>query len=279
MATTWGIAGIPWMQKIDTENILLGTAEYRGWHQTQNMHQRSIMGRISSSKTLSGITFYSQHAGDGSTKEDSNKLWTDDGCYTKLNNGKNYNTCMFFGAQTDTDGFFNVDSYYYPSNSITSRALSVIGWGARWDCKGSHSNSGGDSQAYPEKVVLFYADPNDNYKRVAINANEKVAGNYTLGNKFSNDSTKWNSYRVSSANISTIHSKHYIYTGMGIQFFHGHKSMSRDSVCHMRNVKLMCGDGTGLVTAGSVNRILICSYPTTPLSDWNRKWDMLVSAQ
>ena len=274
----WGIAGIPWMQKIDQESLLTGTSTYYGWHASQNMHERSIMGRISSTKTLSGITFYSGNNGQGSSAADSNKLWTGDGCQTWMDNGKNYNTCMFFGAKTNTSEFFDSDTYYYPTNSVCSRALCVIGFGARWDCKGSHSNSGGDAQAYPEKVGLFYADPSNYFKRVCILADNKVAGNYTLNNKFGNDSTKWNSYRVSSANINTIKDKNYIYMGMGIQFFHGHKGMSRNSSCHVRNVRLMCGDGTGLVTGGSVNRILVCSYPSTQVQNWNKEWDMLTSA-
>ena len=275
MASDWGVTGIPWMQKIDSESILTTDGSYYGWHANQNMHQRSIMGRISSDKTLSGEKFYAQLSGSGSSGASSNNLWNSTGCITTLQNGRNYNTCMFFGAATDTDAFFDNNEFYYSANNVCSRALSVIGWGARWTCSGSFSDSGGDAQAYPEKVCLFYADPNDRFKRVVINANQKKAGNYTLGNKFSNKSNYYNSYLIPTDKIGTVNTGNYIYMGMGIQFFHGHKAQSHTSSCTMKNVRLICGDGTGLVSTPS--RILVCSYPSTQLKDWKTQWDMLTA--
>ena len=268
----WGITGIPWMQKI-TEARLTTPGEYFGWHDNQNMHQRSIMGRISSDKTLSGEKFYSQQSGSGSNGSDSNNLWNGTGCNTTLQNGRNYNTCMFFGAGTDTSAFFDNNDYNYSANAVCSRALSVIGFGARWTCSGSFSDAGGDAQAYPEKVCLFYADPNNTFKRVVINANQKKSGNYTLGNKFSNNNTYYNSYLIPTDKINTVNTGNYIYMGMGIQFFHGSKASSHTSNCRMKNVRLICGDGTGLVDTPS--RILICSYPSTELKNWQKEYDTL----
>ena len=275
MATDWGITGIPWMQKIDSASVLTDDGKYYGWHANQNMHQRSIMKIGTKDYTLSGEKFYTGTTASGSSGGDSNDLWGDKGCYVSVLNAKNYNTSFYFGAGTNTSEFFDNDTYYYPSNSICSRALAVIGWGARWTCAGSFSDNGGSAQAYPQKVCLFYADPHEHYKRVVIDANEKKSGNYTLGNKFNNNSTYYNSYMIPTSKIDTVGKGDYIYMGMGVQFYHGSKTKTHTSTCTMKNVRLICGDGAGLVT--TPNRIQVCSYPSTLLKDWKNQWDMLTS--
>ena len=55
--------------------------------------------------------------------------------------------------------------------------------------------------------------------------------------------------------------------GMGFQTVHTGKSMSRDSRINVSNMRIIVGDGTGLVNNQYTNRIMLLKDPTTTIDD------------
>ena len=182
-----------------------------------------------------------------------------------MNNKLRYNTCAFIGAYTNNDNFYQ-NTYTYPSDARSSMVRNAIGFACKSNIVGSHSDKGGDSQAVIEKVGLVYAHPMT-FKRYIFIANQKVAGSINLNQQYGNHSTKYYTYRISSSNIAFVKDQKLVLMGMGFQTVHTGKSMSRDSRINVSNMRIIVGDGTGLVNNQYTNRIMMLKDPTTTIDD------------
>lgn len=252
------INGLPWMQKIKDNSAFVDSV-FKGYHRGNRM----LYGTVSKNEfdgnnvNLEGITWYGSWT---STAED----WTVDnlftsGVKTQINNKKDYNTCFFAGSSHVNTGFLN-QTFNYPSTSISGMVRDAIGFAVRNSCIGSHSDKGGDSQAYLQKVGLFYADPSANNKRYIFLADQYMSGNFNINQPYPNNSqTYYYNYRLSEENIKKVNDKKLLLMGLGFQFFHGGKSASHTSVCNLSEFRILVGDGPNMIDENP-NRILIYNY-------------------
>ncbi len=259
------VRGIPWMTKIDSW-YQFSDGLYPGWSPGQSVIHNTAKGYSDGNGyvTIEGVKWWGDRL---STAPDwnVNHLFGTTGVSVKLYNGTRHNTLVFIGANTDSASWLTNSNYYFGTHQ-SSMIRDAIGFSVQSNCKGSHSTDGGSSQAYLEKVGMFYAAPNR--KRYGFIANQKVAGDFNLNSKYpDNRNDKFYTYRISSSDINYVNDNKLILMGMGFQFVHEAKTMTRDSQCNLFNLRILVGDGTGLVNNQSTNRILIASNPNTLLQD------------
>lgn len=268
--------GIPWMQKVDRKEVFTTGNGFPGW-KTDQVASHNKCKRWGVNKTVDGITFSASTTAHGSSDDTTgHDIYKYAGLKQQIYNGKVHTTNAFIGSYVDDDAFYS-DNYTYPSNASTYRALNVMGFGCYYSCKGSYSNKGGQHQAYMNKLALFYAAPNEGFKRKTCIANIKVAGDHALDKWFPNNSTNyWISYRVSDSDIQEIKDGNYLFMGMGMQFTHGQKVGTHDAVCNLSNMVLMCGDSyNGMVGApGDVKEIQIIADQPVKLADWEKEFSI-----
>ena len=169
--------------------------------------------------------------------------------------------CFFVGDRTNATSFY-ASSYTYPMSSVSSMVRNAIGFSCQHTCSGSFSDSGGNAQAYLQKVGLIYAHPTT-FKRHVYVADNKVGGSMNMNSKYSNNSNYWYCYRLSSSDITTVKDQQLVLMGMAFQFKHGSKPANHTSMCTLKNMRIIVGDGTGLVT--TPNRLLMVQLATTNL--------------
>lgn len=265
------IRGVPWMTKIDSD-YQFSDGLYPGWHPGQAVFtetwQRAPWSNDSGQK-IENETWW-QNTKAGTVNFTPSKLFGttlphQGGAYSAMNNKLRYNTSVFIGAYTNNDNFYN-NTFTYPSDSRSSMIRNAIGFSCQSNIAGSHSDNGGDAQAWIEKVGLFYAHPLT-FKRYMFIADEKVAGSQNLNSKYGNLSLKYYTYRISSSGITYVRDERLVLMGMGFQTVHTGKSMSRDSRINVSNMRIIVGDGTGLVNKQYTNRIMMLKDPTTTISD------------
>ena len=138
----------------------------------------------------------------------------------------------------------------------------------------SFSDGGGNAQAYLQKVGLIYAHP-QTFKRHVYVADNKVGGDMNMNAKYSNKNNYWYCYRLSTDNIYTVNNEQLVLMGMAFQFKHGSKPANHTSMCTLKNMRIITGDGTGLVTNPS--RLLMVQHVTTNLNSVKSGGDMSIS--
>lgn len=253
------VRAIPWMQKITSYNGHTN-GDFYGWHNGQTVLLNHYKNQ-SSSKTISGVTF---SASGGS----SASAWTDaklfgNGVISSMVNGKDYTTSHYIGHRVQDSDFYN-DDYTYVGGSQSSMVRNAIGFSCQHTCSGSFSDSGGNAQAYLQKVGLIYAHP-QTFERHVYVADNKVGGDMNINSKYSNKNNYWYCYRLSLTNITTVKDHGLVLMGMAFQFKHGSKASSHTSMCTLKNMRIIVGDGTGLVT--TPNRLLMVQHNLTALYD------------
>lgn len=264
------IRGVPWMTKIDS-GYQFSDGLYPGWHPGQAIFTETWKrGPWSNgSRQIEGENWW-QNTTAGSVNFAPSKVFNSgtpnsNGAYSSMNNKLRYNTCAFLGAYTNNDSFYN-NTFTYPSDARSSMVRNAIGFSCQSNIIGSYSDAGGSSQAVIEKVGLVYADPITRKRYIYI-ANEKVAGSINLNSLYGNHNTYYYTYRISSSDISTVKEQKLVLMGMGFQTVHSGKSMSRDSRINISNMRIIVGDGTGLVNNQFSNRIMLLKDFTTQLDD------------
>ena len=269
--TTKKIRGVPWMTKIDNFNQFSGGA-FPGWHPGQAVFTETwkrAPWSNSTGRVIENETWWQNTTAGGMDFTPSKLFGTtlphQGGAYSSMNNKLRYNTCAFIGAYTNNDNFYQ-NTYTYPSDARSSMVRNAIGFSCQNNIAGSHSDNGGDAQAVIEKVGLVYAHPLT-LKRFIFIAKDKVAGSQNLNSKYSNLSNYYYTYRISSSNIQYVKDNKLVLMGMGFQTVHTGKSMSRDSRINLSNMRIIIGDGTGLISPSSSNRIMMLKDPTTTIDD------------
>ena len=265
------IRGVPWMTKIDNFNQF-SAGGFPGWHPGQAIFTETWKRAPWSNDTGRVIENETWWQNTNATALDftPSKLFGttlphQGGAYSSMNNKLRYNTCAFIGAYTNNDNFYQ-NTYTYPSDARSSMVRNAIGFSCQSNIAGSHSDGGGDAQAVIEKVGLVYAHPMT-FKRYIFIAKDKVAGSHNLNSKYSNLSNYYYTYRISSSDINFVYDNKLVLMGMGFQTVHTGKSMSRDSRINLSNMRILVGDGTGLVSNSSTNRIMMLKDPTTTIDD------------
>ena len=234
-----------------------------GWHVGQQLFAPYI-NRRTSDTVLDGTTFHAGVGTQGTSEGDSYKIWNDDGFQTKLNNGKNYSTTVLFGTKVNASGFADsLSGYKYPDDSISSFLPHVIGFGFMSSAKGSYSDSGGDAQAYVVKVGLIYVNPTNGWRETLI-PDQVSYKTFPINTKYVDNSTyEHYSYLLKSSDIDNVKNKDLRLTGMAVEYFHGHKGVSRDSSCYIKQLRMIVGNSSSLIT-GKPNRLLVANdYATT----------------
>ena len=247
------VRGVPWMTYPASNSDYTTDGAFPGWFAGQEV----LLNKSFCSKnepTMDGITWWGKiDSTDGDFKP--RDVFGTSGSTTALQNGKRYNTCYFLGSYVDNASFQN-NEYTYPTGATSSMMRNVIGFACQNDCGGSFSDSGGDAQAYLEKVGLFYAHPTTR-KRYTFLANHKVGGNHSLNSKYSNQSQYHYAYRIASDKLPLVNSNKLIFMGMALQFVHSARPSSHTSRCTIKNMRILVGDGTGLVQPNNTNRIML----------------------
>ena len=234
-----------------------------GWHIGQRLFAPYV-NRRNSDTVLDGHTFHSGVGTQGTDESKAHEIWSNGGFTTKLNNGKNYSTTVLLGTKVNASGFADsLSGYKYPDDSISSFLPNVIGFGFMSSAEGSYSDSGGDAQAYVVKVGLMYVKPSNGWRFTAI-ADRVSYKSFPMGTKYVDNSTyEHYSYLLSNTDIETVKNGDYRLTGMAIEYFHGHKGMSRDSACKIKHLRMIVGNSSTLIT-GKPNRLLVANdYATT----------------
>ncbi len=247
---------------------------FTGWHPGQYpVTNKFKWYNFGGSKTFNGVTWWANILPNVDDEFAPADLFSGTGGLTQLNNAKRYNTCAFIGADVNNSDF-TTDGFKYGENSATSGVRDVIGFSCQNTCSGSHSDKGGDAQAFLEKVGLFYADINTG-NRYTFTATEKVAGSWNLNNKYADQNLEYYTYRLKPSNIEAVNKNNYVLMGMAFQFVHTGKTASHTSRCTLKNMRILCGDGTGLVAPSVVNRIMLVGRETHTLGDF--KYDRPIS--
>ena len=70
---------------------------------------------------------------------------------------------------------------------------------------------------------------------------------------------------LSSTDITTVKDQQLVLMGMAFQFYHGSRPANHTSMCTLMNMRIIVGDGTGLVT--TPNRLLMVQHVLTNLND------------
>ena len=259
------VRGIPWMTKISSW-YQFSDGLYPGWHPGQRVLNTESRNTWNSSGyvTIEGTKWWGDRDSNMG-KWNVENLFNTTGVSTRLNNGTRHNTLHFVGGFTENTSWLN-DSAYYFTSSESSMVRNAIGFSVQSNCAGSHSDGGGSSQAFLEKVGLFYAHP-ETRKRYGFVADQKVSGDHSLNQSYPDHSDKYYTYRISSSDINFVHDNKLVLMSMGFQFVHTAKSMARDSKCNLFNLRIMVGDGTGLVDNNYTSRILIVDRPERTLNE------------
>ncbi len=254
------------MGRIDNQAQYLG-GSFPGWHPGQypfeNVYKWYNFG---GSKTFNGVTWWGNILPNNQDNFKVQDLFGSTGGFTVLNNSKRYNTCAFIGADVRyTD--FTENSFKYKESSRTSGVRNVMGFSCQNTCAGSFSDKGGDAQAFLEKVGLFYADRMSGNRYTYI-ADQKVAGSHSLNSSYSDQGTKWYTYRLSDADVEKVHTNKYLLMGMGFQFVHTGKAASHTSTCKLTDMRIIVGDGPGMVGPSVSSRIMLIADPDSNLGDF-----------
>lgn len=265
------VRAIGWMQKITSYDGHTN-GDFYGWHNGQtvllNHHECK-----SSSKTISGVTFSADASGGAGGVWTDYNLFNSGGVVTQMVNAADHTTSHYFGHRVKESDFYNND-YTYVGGSQSSMVRNAIGFSCQNTCNGSFSDGGGNAQAYLQKVGLIYAHP-QTFKRHVYVAGDKVGGSMNINSKYSNNNNYWYCYRLSSSDISTVNSEKLVLMGMAFQFKHGSKPTNHTSSCTLRNLRIIVGDGTGLVT--TPNRLLMVQHALTNLYSIKNGDDMSIS--
>ena len=265
------VRAIGWMQKITSYDGLTN-GDFYGWHNGQtvllNHHECK-----SSSKTISGVTFSADASGGAGGVWTDYNLFNSGGVVTQMVNAADHTTSHYFGHRVKESDFYNND-YTYVGGSQSSMVRNAIGFSCQNTCNGSFSDGGGNAQAYLQKVGLIYAHP-QTFKRHVYVAGDKVGGSMNINSKYSNNNNYWYCYRLSSSDITTVKDQQLVLMGMAFQFKHGSKPTNHTSSCTLRNLRIIVGDGTGLVT--TPNRLLMVQHALTNLYSVKNGDDMSIS--
>ena len=266
------VRAIPWMQKITSYDGHTN-GDYRGWHNGQailrNLAQEKNFG---GSFTMDGINWWSDTVSSAAAWS-AVALFGDTGVTTSMVNGNRHNTCFFVGDRTNAGSFYAA-SYTYPMSSVSSMVRNAIGFSCQNNCQGSFSDGGGGAQAYLEKVGMFFADPNTG-KRYTYIANQKVSGSHNLNQLYPNDGNYYYCYRLSDGNINSVHNNKLVLMGMAFQFVHSVKTAKHTSICNLKNMRIIVGEGTGLVTTPGT--LLICDINSRTLQEYKDGHDISIS--
>ena len=144
------VRAIGWMQKITSYNGHTN-GDFYGWHNGQVVLLNHYKNQ-GSSKTISGVTFSADAGSSAGTWTDT-KLFGS-GVATSMVNAKDHTTSHYFGHRVKEDDFYNND-YTYVGGSQSSMIRNAIGFSCQHTCSGSYSNSGGNAQAWLQKVGLI----------------------------------------------------------------------------------------------------------------------------
>ena len=265
------IRGCPWMTKIDSI-YQFSDGLYPGWHPGQAIFPNT-WGRArwsNGSHKIEDENWW-QNTLVGDMDFSPGKLFStgynpeSNGAFSRMNNKLRYNTTAFVGAYTNSSDFEN-NTFTYPSDSRSSFLRDAIGFACISNIKGSHSDSGGSSQAIMEKVALFYAHPTTRKRYMHI-CETKVTGTINKNSLYPNHSNYYYMYRISDAGISDVKDNKLVLMGMGFQTVHDGKSMSRDSQINLNNMRILIGNGTGFVNNQYTNRIMLVKNSGTFFRD------------
>ena len=248
---------IPWSTKIESHSDF--TDNGWGWTVGTNVildRHEDIGAQSSSDFTTNGITWYRQGVGQSSGSCQS--MFESGGFESYLDNGKDYNAVHFFGTYVSTDNFRN-DTFTYPTDASSAFVKNAIGFGCITDIGRSFSDSGGGAQAKLQKVCFFYMHPTSRVRHT-YQLDQKIGGNTSLGSDFSNSNQYWFSYRLSDTNISTVRTQGLQLMGMGLQFFHGHKSVagSRVSANKIRQMRVLVAEYSSYLRTAKTHQLLYC---------------------
>lgn len=256
------IRGVPWSIYPSSDSSY-DAGGYIGWHQGQQvMSDRATY--LSEAKTMDGITWW----GDEPSSEGDmlpSKIFGTGGATSAMINGKRHNVVYLLGTYTNHSSFTN-SSFTYPSDARSSMMRNVIGFGCRNTCAGSHSDEGGNAQAWVEKVGLFYAHP-DTGKRSTFLATEKLSGSHNINTKYPNSNQYHYAYRIKSGNIKTVHDDELVFMGMAIQFIHDTKASKHTSRCTLKDMRIICGENENKLFWQTTTSIMLIDDKTRTLAE------------
>jgi len=257
------LRGVPW-------SIYPGLDEhysaggFKGWHPNQEViSNKSTV--LYEAKTMDGITWWGDTGSVDGQMEPENVFGTA-GSATSMVNGKRHNTVFFLGTYTDHANFTNSE-FTYPSDARSSMMRNVAGFGCRNSCTGSHSDSGGNAQAFLEKVGLFYAHPTTR-KRSTFTAYEKVSGSHSLNSHYPNKNWYHYAYRLSSTSIRTIRDQKLVFMGMALQFVHDCKASKHTSRCSIKDMRVFCCEDLNTLMWQNTTRIMLIDSNKRTLSEY-----------
>jgi hypothetical protein len=261
------IRTVPWKTKISHVDQFTAADQWQ-WHQGTNpLYNKfhSYGDKSSSNFTTDGIEWHRQGEDLSGQEGDCQSLFEQDGFHSQMYNGNNYNQVFFFGSRVDDSGFTN-NTFTYPSTTNSSFLRNVVGFACENNSRGSYSDGSGGAKAYLEKVAFFYMHP-ETRKRSSVLVNTKLAGNINMNQLYPNDGYYWYSYTVSSTSTKLIKDNELLFTGMGFQLYHSHKTAKHTSRCNIYNFRILCNDSTSWVTYPSTNLLYLIpnvhSYSST----------------
>lgn len=261
------IRTVPWRTKISHVDQFTKDNQWQ-WHQGTNpLYNKfhSYGDKSSTNFTTDGIEWHRQNQDLSEQSGNCQSLFEQDGFHSQMYNGSDYNQVFFFGSRVDDSGFTN-NTFTYPTNTNSSFLRNVVGFACENNARGSYSDGVGGAKAYIEKVAFFYMHP-ETRKRSSILVNTKLDGNINMNKLYPDDGYYWYSYTVSSNGVKTIKDNELLFTGMGIQLFHSHKTAKHTSRVNIYNFRILVNDSTTWVTYPSTN-LLYCipnvhAYNTT----------------
>ena len=241
------IRHVPWKTKITHKDQFTSSTQFQ-WHVGTNPIYDKFHSYGDQSSTnffTNGIEWHRQNKDLSGQEGTCQSLFEEDGFHSQMYNGDDYNQVFFFGSRVDDSGFTN-NEYTYPVQVNSSFLKNVVGFACQNDSKGSYSDGGGGAQAYLEKVCFFYMD--QNRERRTLRVNTKIAGNTNMNSKYPNDGSYWYCYSLSSSDITKVNNYDYLFTGMGFQLFHSHKTAKHTSRVNIKNFRILCSDSNNWVT-------------------------------
>ena len=153
MGVIQAVRGCPWMTYPNSNNSFKDGG-YPGWHPGQNpLSNKSYAHTFTNKLTLDGVDWWGGTA-PVTLQKPENFFRTDKSFQSSIQNSSKKNVLIFVGTSVDTTDFTQ-SSYFYGPSAQSSQARNIIGFGCQNNCIGSYSDSGGNAQAYLEKVGFF----------------------------------------------------------------------------------------------------------------------------
>ena len=232
-----------------------------------------VMYNSGGSFDTNGVTWWTPGSNAAPSISNGTNFWGSTKFQCSMVNGKNYDQCIFHGSSVDDTAFKN-SSFTYRDNAAHCNVRNAIGFACKNSIKGSYSDSGGDAQAYMQWLGLFYMNPTTR-ARVVYKADVKVAGSINMGSKYSNTNDYYYCYRISDARINDVRDKKLLLMGFGLQIYHSSRPAAHTSTFNLSQMRIIVGDGNGLVTYSNTNRLMICPvHDTVANFNTGKAWEV-----